>query len=125
MQYSNYTRPARLSLRIMSLCAAVAAPVAMSHAADPSAGGIDIPAPVAEIILPYAGGPLPEAAINPPEGTVVKLQYVPGAPVATPPDGTNGTPAAQNVIVVPSTDGPLPDAALNPPDGSIVKLQAP
>ena len=81
----------------------------------------------AEIVVPYAGGPLPPEALNPPPDTVVLLEHVPGlsdkaAHVAA--SSARSAPASVPDIVLEYLGGPLPEEAVSPSPGMVVGLLA-
>ena len=78
---------------------------------------------VVDLAIPYAGGPLPEEALSPPDGAVVGLIWKPDTPVlpeAQTADAADEAGMAE--IAIPYEGGDLPDEADSPPEGTIVRL---
>lgn len=84
----------------------------------------EVSSPVQHLDLSYAGGPLPNAAVSPPPGTLVRLVYAPGANKEVA-QATDEGAAATEELVLSDGGGPLPAVALDPPAGVVVKLLSP
>jgi hypothetical protein len=84
----------------------------------------EVPSPVQHLDLSYAGGPLPNATVSPPPGTLVRLVYAPGARAEID-QAPSESAAATDELVLSDSGGPLPAVALDPPAGIVVKLLSP